>query len=64
MLGLHQFLWEKLSELKRLQAESSAKGSQLRQKSSELKVQSRELKETRQEKQISLRCFGYDRYNG
>ena len=57
MLGLHQFLWEKLSELKRLQAESSAKGSQLRQKSSELKLQSRELKETRQEKQISLRCL-------
>lgn len=57
MLGLHQFLWDKLLELKGLREQSTAQGSQLQKKSSALKIQSKELSETRREKEISLRCL-------
>ncbi len=57
LLGLHQFFWEKLSELRDLSQEGNRRLSQLKDKETELHRQSAQLNRVEGDKDLLQRCL-------
>ncbi|MCA9775817.1 MAG: hypothetical protein KC800_03840 [Candidatus Eremiobacteraeota bacterium] len=57
LLGLHQFFWEKLSELRELSKEGSRRLSELRDRETELYRQSAHLNRVEGDKDLLQRCL-------
>lgn len=57
ILGVHQFFWEKLEELKRLSVDGALSRGQIKFKETQLEAQSQKLHQTKDEKDLIERCL-------